>query len=62
MLYTATVLLRSSLRLLLQQFYLRKRLVLSSGSGRPNTEKVGTITICTIQEIAELQAADMIWC
>jgi len=32
---------------------------LKSGSGRPNTEKVGTITDAQIQEIAETKAADM---
>ncbi|MGF1911832.1 50S ribosomal protein L11 [Vibrio kasasachensis] len=30
-----------------------------SGSGRPNTEKVGTVTEAQIQEIAETKAADM---
>ena len=30
-----------------------------SGSGRPNTEKVGTVTDAQIQEIAESKAADM---
>ncbi|KOO05714.1 50S ribosomal protein L11 [Vibrio hepatarius] len=30
-----------------------------SGSGRPNTEKVGTVTDAQIQEIAETKAADM---
>lgn len=32
---------------------------IKSGSGRPNTEKVGTITDAQIQEIAETKAADM---
>ncbi|GAK84119.1 LSU ribosomal protein L11p [Vibrio ponticus] len=32
---------------------------LKSGSGRPNTEKVGTVTEAQIQEIAETKAADM---
>ena len=32
---------------------------LKSGSGRPNTEKVGTITDAQVQEIAETKAADM---
>ncbi|MGR5070295.1 MULTISPECIES: 50S ribosomal protein L11 [Vibrio] len=32
---------------------------LKSGSGRPNTEKVGTVTDAQIQEIAETKAADM---
>ena len=30
-----------------------------SGSGRPNTEKVGTVTDAQLQEIAETKAADM---
>ncbi|EEX35619.1 50S ribosomal protein L11 [Vibrio metschnikovii] len=38
---------------------LKKAAGLKSGSGRPNTEKVGTITDAQIQEIAELKAADM---
>lgn len=32
---------------------------LKSGSGRPNTEKVGTVTDAQVQEIAETKAADM---
>ncbi|WP_028117239.1 50S ribosomal protein L11 [Ferrimonas senticii] len=32
---------------------------LKSGSGRPNTQKVGTVTDAQIQEIAETKAADM---
>ncbi|USD37826.1 MULTISPECIES: 50S ribosomal protein L11 [Ferrimonas] len=32
---------------------------LKSGSGRPNTEKVGTVTDAQLQEIAETKAADM---
>ncbi|MEC6815950.1 50S ribosomal protein L11 [Photobacterium toruni] len=32
---------------------------LKSGSGRPNTDKVGTVTDAQIQEIAETKAADM---
>ncbi|MCD9464630.1 50S ribosomal protein L11 [Photobacterium phosphoreum] len=32
---------------------------LKSGSGRPNTDKVGTVTEAQIQEIAETKAADM---
>ena len=32
---------------------------IKSGSGRPNTEKVGTVTEAQIQEIAETKAADM---
>lgn len=38
---------------------LKKAAGVKSGSGRPNTEKVGTITDAQIQEIAELKAADM---
>ncbi|TKB49570.1 50S ribosomal protein L11 [Ferrimonas aestuarii] len=32
---------------------------LKSGSGRPNTEKVGKVTDAQLQEIAETKAADM---
>lgn len=32
---------------------------LKSGSGRPNTDKVGTVTEAQIQEIAETKVADM---
>ncbi|KJG12536.1 50S ribosomal protein L11 [Photobacterium iliopiscarium] len=32
---------------------------LKSGSGRPNTDKVGTVTDAQIQEIAETKATDM---
>jgi large subunit ribosomal protein L11 len=32
---------------------------LKSGSGRPNTEKVGTVTDAQLQEIAETKASDM---
>lgn len=32
---------------------------LKSGSGRPNTDKVGTVTEAQIQEIVETKAADM---
>ena len=32
---------------------------LKSGSGRPNTDKVGTVTEAQIQEIAETKATDM---
>lgn len=38
---------------------LKKAAGVKSGSGRPNTEKVGTITDAQIQEIAETKAADM---
>ncbi|WP_163938235.1 50S ribosomal protein L11 [Paraferrimonas sp. SM1919] len=40
-------------------FLLLKAAGLKSGSGRPNTEKVGTVTDAQIQEIAETKAADM---
>jgi large subunit ribosomal protein L11 len=38
---------------------LKKAAGVKSGSGRPNTEKVGTITDAQVQEIAETKAADM---
>ena len=38
---------------------LKKAAGIKSGSGRPNTEKVGTVTDAQIQEIAETKAADM---
>ncbi|MCU8259938.1 50S ribosomal protein L11 [Vibrio vulnificus] len=38
---------------------LKKAAGINSGSGRPNTEKVGTVTDAQIQEIAEAKAADM---
>jgi large subunit ribosomal protein L11 len=38
---------------------LKKAAGIKSGSGRPNTEKVGTVTEAQIQEIAEAKAADM---
>ncbi|AIL71952.1 ribosomal protein L11 [Vibrio vulnificus YJ016] len=38
---------------------LKKAAGIKSGSGRPNTEKVGTVTDAQIQEIAEAKAADM---
>jgi len=38
---------------------LKKAAGIKSGSGRPNTDKVGTITDAQIQEIAETKAADM---
>ena len=38
---------------------LKKAAGVKSGSGRPNTEKVGTITDAQLQEIAETKAADM---
>ncbi|MGF1694047.1 50S ribosomal protein L11 [Vibrio kyushuensis] len=38
---------------------LKKAAGVKSGSGRPNTEKVGTVTDAQIQEIAEVKAADM---
>ncbi|MCL1060420.1 50S ribosomal protein L11 [Shewanella gelidimarina] len=40
-------------------FLLLKAAGLKSGSGRPNTEKVGTIKRSVVQEIAETKAADM---
>jgi large subunit ribosomal protein L11 len=38
---------------------LKKAAGLKSGSSRPNSDKVGTITDAQIQEIAEAKAADM---
>ncbi len=38
---------------------LKKAAGLKSGSSRPNTDKVGTVTDAQIQEIAETKAADM---
>ena len=38
---------------------LKKAAGVKSGSGRPNTEKVGTVTEAQIREIAEVKAADM---
>ena len=38
---------------------LKKAAGIKSGSGRPNTEKVGTVTDAQVQEIAETKAADM---
>ncbi len=38
---------------------LKKAAGIKSGSGRPNTEKVGTVTEAQIQEIAATKAADM---
>ena len=38
---------------------LKKAAGVKSGSGRPNTEKVGTVPDAQIQEIAETKAADM---
>ena len=38
---------------------LKKAAGVKSGSGRPNTEKVGTVTDAQVQEIAETKVADM---
>ena len=38
---------------------LKKAAGVKSGSGRPNSDKVGTVTDAQIQEIAETKAADM---
>ena len=40
-------------------FLLKKAAGIKSGSGRPNTEKVGTIKQAQLREIAETKAADM---
>ena len=38
---------------------LKKALGLKSGSGRPNTEKVGTVTLAQLEEIATTKMADL---
>ena len=38
---------------------LKKALGLKSGSGRPNTEKVGTVTRAQLEEIATAKMADL---
>ena len=38
---------------------LKKALGLKSGSGRPNTEKVGTVTLAQLEEIATAKMADL---
>jgi len=38
---------------------LKKAAGISSGSGRPNTEKVGTVTRAQLEEIAETKMADL---
>ncbi|SHI28692.1 50S ribosomal protein L11 [Ferrimonas marina] len=38
---------------------LKKAAGVKSGSGRPNTEKVGKVTMAQVKEIAETKAADM---
>ena len=38
---------------------LKKALGLKSGSGRPNTEKVGTVTRAQLEEIAKTKEADL---
>jgi large subunit ribosomal protein L11 len=40
-------------------FLLRKAAGITSGSGRPNTEKVGTVTRAQLEEIAQTKDADM---
>lgn len=40
-------------------FLLKKAAGIKSGSGRPNTEKVGTVTRAQIEEIVELKKPDM---
>ena len=40
-------------------FLLKKAAGIKSGSGRPNTEKVGTVKQAQLKEIAETKAADM---
>lgn len=40
-------------------FLLKKAAGIKSGSGRPNTEKVGSVTRAQLEEIANVKAADM---
>jgi large subunit ribosomal protein L11 len=40
-------------------FLLRKAAGITSGSGRPNTEKVGTVTRAQLEEIANVKEADL---
>jgi len=40
-------------------FLLRKAAGIKSGSGRPNTEKVGSVTRAQLEEIANIKEADL---
>jgi large subunit ribosomal protein L11 len=40
-------------------FLLRKAAGITSGSGRPNTEKVGSVTRAQLEEIANIKEADL---
>jgi large subunit ribosomal protein L11 len=40
-------------------FLLRKAAGITSGSGRPNTEKVGSVTRAQLEEIAKVKEADL---
>ncbi|CCK74409.1 MAG: 50S ribosomal protein L11 [Oleispira antarctica] len=40
-------------------FLLRKAAGVTSGSGRPNTEKVGSVTRAQLEEIANIKEADL---
>jgi large subunit ribosomal protein L11 len=40
-------------------FLLRKAAGIKSGSGRPNTEKVGTVTRAQLEEIAQIKESDL---
>ena len=40
-------------------FLLRKAAGITSGSGRPNTEKVGSVTRAQLEEIAKTKEADL---
>lgn len=40
-------------------FLLRKAAGIKSGSGRPNTEKVGSVTRAQLEEIAHIKEADL---
>ncbi|NVK31154.1 MAG: 50S ribosomal protein L11 [Gammaproteobacteria bacterium] len=40
-------------------YLLKKAAGIKSGSGRPNTEKCGTVTVDQLREIAEIKKADL---
>lgn len=40
-------------------FLIRQALKIDKGSGRPNTQKVGTLTTAQIREIAEMKLVDL---
>ena len=49
----------SSLKLHQQPYYWKKAAGIKSGSGKPNKDKVGKVTLEQIRQIAETKAADM---